>query len=288
MTKTTETRLAAAFQSACLSELEALKPGNVHIFSDGHGMVVQDFVRSADAASAVIAKPELRVGQRIFSAVDATWSAVGCNTNLGIILLCAPLIHAVLHGNKPTLQERLQETLKALTVTDAEDTFRAIVLASPAGLGKSALHDVHQPPTVTLIEAMREAQHSDRIAWQYANGYADVFDFGSRRYRETLARWGRPAWSATSVYLGFLAHITDTHVIRKYGFEVAERLRAKAEAYDQQLLAYENPKQFQRALIDLDSDLKTRGINPGTSADLTVASLLVGTLEKMMTERALS
>ena len=40
-------RLADAFKAACMAELEALKPGNVHIFADGHGMTVQDFMASA-------------------------------------------------------------------------------------------------------------------------------------------------------------------------------------------------------------------------------------------------
>lgn len=281
-------RLAAAFQSACLSELEAIKPGNVHIFADGHGMVVQDFVRSAEAAAAVIAQPGSTVGQRILDATEATWTAVGCNTNLGIILLCAPLIHATLHGRKPTLRERLQEVLQGLTIADAELAYQAIVRASPAGLGESARYDVHAPPGVTLLEAMREAQQRDRIAWQYAHGFADVFDFGATRYREMLQRWGRPAWAATAVYLGFLARFADTHIARKYGEAVALAVQDEAGMHEQAMLSLENPKKYQRSLLDYDADLKARGLNPGTSADLTVASLLLVALENMMTGFAAS
>ena len=88
--------ISQLFKSACVAELAALKPGNVHIFADGHGMTIQDFVKSAEAVSAVIAQPDLSLGQRIFLSVEATHKAVACNTNLGIILLCAPLIHAVI------------------------------------------------------------------------------------------------------------------------------------------------------------------------------------------------
>lgn len=281
-------QLAVAFKSACLAELEAIKPGNVHIFADGHGMVVQDFVRSSEAAASVIAQPGLSVGQRILSAMEATWSAVSCNTNLGIVLLCAPLIHAVLHGTKPGLRGRLQETLQGLTVADAERAYRAILLASPAGLGESKCYDVHVAPQVTLLEAMREAQLRDRIAWQYANGFADVFDIGAVRYRETLQRWGRPAWAATAVYMGFLSRFGDTHVARKHGEAVALGLREEAGVHEQVLLALENPKTYQRDLLHFDADLKARGLNPGTSADLTVASLLVVGLENMMTGLACS
>ena len=278
--------LAALFQSACLSELEALKPGNVHIFSDGHGMVLQDFVRSAEAASRVIAQADLSVGQRIASAVDATWEAVACNTNLGIILLCAPLLHAA--GQGGGLREKLADTLQGLTLADAVDAYRGILQASPGGLGTSAQHDVNATPGVTLLAAMQAAAGRDRIAWQYAHDFADIFDFGAARYRATLQRWQRPAWALTSVYLGFLARFADTHVARKHGDGAAEALRKSAELHDQALYGLENPKHYQRALLDFDVMLKARGINPGTSADLTVASLLTVELENRMTAVTLS
>lgn len=281
-------QLAVAFKSACLAELEALKPGNVHIFADGHGMVVQDFVRSAEVASLVIAQPGLTAGQRILSAIDATWSAVSCNTNLGIVLLCAPLIHAVLHGAKPTLRERLQEVLQALTVEDAAQAYQAILRASPAGLGESERYDVHVSPQVTLLDAMREAQQRDRIALQYANGFADVFDIGAARYRETLQRWGRPAWAATAVYLSFLAAFPDTHLVRKHGEAVASEVQEEARLHQQALLTLANPKTYQHELLKFDADLKARGLNPGTSADLTVASLVAVALENMVTGLARS
>jgi triphosphoribosyl-dephospho-CoA synthase len=278
-------RLAAAFNSACLAELETLKPGNVHIFADGHGMVVDDFVRSAAAAAAVIAKPESSVGQRILDSIDASWNAVGCNTNLGIVLLCAPLIHAALHGDKPTLRERLEDVLRGLTVSDAELAYRAIQRAFPAGLGKSARHDVHQAPGVTLLDAMREAEQRDRIAWQYAHGFADVFGLGVSRYHEAVSRWGWSAWAATAVHLGFMGDFCDSHIARKHGDEIAQQVRIEAKVHEQALLALENPKNYQRELLRYDADLKARGLNPGTSADLTVATLLAVALVTLPTEK---
>lgn len=267
-------QLAHDFKAACMAEIEALKPGNVHIFADGHGMVVQDFIRSAEAASAVIAQPDITVGQRIFNAVDATRNAVGCNTNLGVILLCAPIIQAALNGKKQTLRERLQEVLQGLTVEDATLTYQAIMKASPAGLGESARYDVHVPPSVTLLAAMQEAQQRDLVARQYANGFADVFD-GATHYQNALQRWQRPAWAATVVYLGFLANFADSHIARKHGTAVALAVQEEAKSYEQALLAQDNPKACQRELLKFDADLKVRGINPGTSADLTVATLLL-------------
>src|SRR5262249_31547453 len=86
--------IAAAFTAACHDELDARKPANVHVFAAGHRMTASDFVRSAEAAAGPLARSSARVGARILDAVEATLAAVGTNTNLGIILLCAPLAAA--------------------------------------------------------------------------------------------------------------------------------------------------------------------------------------------------
>jgi triphosphoribosyl-dephospho-CoA synthase len=267
--------IAAAFEAACLAELQAIKPGNVHVFADGHGMVVGDFIKSAHAAAHVIALPGLTVGQRIVQAIDATWEAVGCNTNLGIVLLAAPMVQSAL------LRDPVHEVLAGLTLQDAADCFRAIVRASPAGLGDSPRHDVRATPQVTLLEAMREAAPRDRIAWQYANDYADIFNFGVPRYREAFARWDNATWAATAVHLGFMAHYGDSHVARKYGEAAAESLRAEAELHENALLQCENPKTYLGELLRFDARLKRDRLNPGTSADLTVATLLMVSLGKL-------
>lgn len=279
----TADQVALAFRSACLTELEAIKPGNVHIFADGHGMVVQDFVRSAEAAADVIAQPELSVGERILAAVEATHDAVQCNTNLGIILLCAPLVQAVFDCDHATFRARLASILENLTVDDAEKAYRAILLASPAGLGVSAHHDVRQPPAVTLLDAMREASLRDDIALQYVNNFAGIFDSGLVRFQQMLSRWQRPAWAVTAVYLGFLASHEDSHILRKYGYKVAAEVRQQALVHEQAFIRLENPRTYLGQLLKFDADLKQRNLNPGTSADLTVASLFVAELQKTLT-----
>lgn len=264
--------VAEKYREACMAELAALKPGNVHIFADGHGMVVQDFIKSADASMLPISKQDFCVGERISQAVSATWDAVSCNTNLGIILLAAPLIQTAFLHNKLS-QGALKQSLQQLTVEDARFAFQAIQLASPAGLGEVAEHDVQKSPDVTLLKAMQVAAHRDLIAQQYANGFADVFA-GVELYREYLAKWERPAWAVTAVYLSFLAKFEDSHIARKYGPEVAQVIQLEAKNHFQSFSSQENPKLYQATLLAWDADLKSRGINPGTSADLTVASVL--------------
>ena len=272
----TSAQLAQAYKTACMAELQALKPGNVHAFADGHGMTIEDFIKSADVTADIITRPDLTLGERIFYAAEATRNAVGQNTNLGMLLLCAPMIEAALTmSEQQTLQQSLHDTLSRLTVSDAEYVSRAIVLASPGGLGESAQYDVHDTPAVDLLTMMRAAQHRDRIAWQYANAYLDIFEFGVTRYNEAMAKWQNPAWSATALYLAFLTHYPDTHVTRKYGETFAMDLMQEAATYEQMHSLAENPKLVQKKLIDWDISLKQRGINPGTSADLTVVTLLL-------------
>jgi triphosphoribosyl-dephospho-CoA synthase len=276
------TLLSQCYQQACLAEIEAMKPGNVHIFADGHGMVVNDFIQSAEASALEIIKPHYSLGERIYYAFEATWKAVGCNTNLGIVLLCAPLIHAVQHSNKPTLQEKLSEILSATTQQDAQWVFDAIKLAHPAGLGTSAQHDIHHKADCSLLEAMQYSAYKDSIALQYSNDYDDIFTIGLPCYQQHVARWERPAWATSAMYLGWLVTFKDSHVMRKYSEEVAEYLQVEAKLHYEALSHLENPKTYLPHLIQFDQQLKNLDINPGTSADLTVATLLAHSIMTML------
>ena len=277
--------LANVFKTACMAELESLKPGNVHIFADGHGMTVLDFMLSAQAAAEVIALPDLSIGMRILKCVQATQNAVKTNTNLGIILLCAPLIHAAiiinLPPNKLTFSQALEFVLANTTIADAENTFAAIRLANPAGLGAVAKHDVNQTATCTLLAAMQSAVNpnmaNDMIAQQYSNNYAQIIQ-GVILYQQALARWQRPAWALTAVHLHFMAHYCDSHIVRKYGETIAKLVQNEALEHESAFLKAYNPNNYLTPLLKFDAALKKRGLNPGTSADLTVATRLMADL----------
>ena len=267
--------LEKLFIQACLQELQAIKPGNVHVFADGHGMTVQDFVASAEAVSAVISQPNISLGERIFTSVQATQNAVHCNTNLGIILLCAPLIQAACEPITTGISEHLKHVLNSTTIEDATLCFNAIALANPAGVGKSAQHDVHQPADCTLLQAMQTAASHDLIARQYCNNFAEIFEFGLPKFDQALMQWQNASWATTAVYLHFLVAYLDTHIVRKYGEAMARQVQAEATQHLGAFTALENPKLYLGELLRWDADLKARGINPGTSADLTVASLFL-------------
>ena len=272
----TPEQIAIAYKNACMAELQALKPGNVHVFADGHGMTIHDFIKSADVTADVIGRADLTVGERIFYATEATQQVVGQNTNLGMLLLCAPLIDAALNADGMlTFQQSLDEALAQLTIEDARLTAKAIVLANPAGLGDVSQHNVRDEPQVTLLEMMQAAQDYDRIAWQYAHAFEDVLKFGAGRYQDAMMKWQNPAWATTALYLGLLTRHPDTHVVRKHGQAVADELLNEALEIEALHWQSDNPKLVQKHLLDWDASLKIRGINPGTSADLTVATLLV-------------
>lgn len=271
------TAIEAAFLEACAEELAAPKPGNVHRHADGHGMTVTHFLRSAEASAPSLCRPGAMLGERVLDAVTATRAAVGQNTNLGIILLAAPLVMAA-EQSDPDLRTALRCVLDQATPVDADAVFRAIRHAAPGGLGQAPRHDVHAPPTVPLSVAMAEAAHRDSIARQWVTGFADVFGPGLNAYRAARARWPDPAWAALDAYLWFLAQLPDSHIARRHGAEVADRVRRQAMPVRHRLLNAADPTTCLPALLDWDRALKTRGINPGTSADLTVATILTDRL----------
>jgi len=265
--------LAQHYRSACFAEIEALKPGNVHLFADGHGMQVQDFIKSAEASAELIAKPELSLGERIYQSVDATWQAVGCNTNLGIILLCAPIVQAALKGKPSDMQSQLKLVVEQATLEDADWVFKAIRRANPGGLGRSEQHDVNNSADCTLLEAMQLSAGRDLIALQYSNGFSTTLNEGLPCYEQALQRIGNAAWAVTELYLYWLSHYPDSHIVRKYGVDIAQQVLVESSEHYAVLRQQVNPRQYASELLKFDQSLKVRGINPGTSADLTVSTL---------------
>jgi triphosphoribosyl-dephospho-CoA synthase len=263
---------ADAFIAACRDELAAPKPGNVHAYAPGHRMTVAQFVASSAAAAGPLCAPAARVGARIRGAVAASIQAAGANTNLGIVLLCAPLAAAA-ELERRELRAALVRVLDGLDIGDADDAFAAIVQAAPAGLGRAERHDVFAPAQVTLKQAMAAAADRDRIARQYATAFADVFDLGMALHAAAMTRWSDPKWATLAVYLGFLSEFADSHIVRKHGAETAAEVCRTAMKFNALLWSAQQPADRLGDFLALDTALKTRGINPGTSADLTVATL---------------
>ncbi|MEE2949717.1 MAG: triphosphoribosyl-dephospho-CoA synthase [Pseudomonadota bacterium] len=271
-------RIEAAFLKACRAEIAAIKPGNVHIHAAGHGMDAATFERAALACAPVIVDPSLSVGARILQATRLSFSAAGCNANLGIVLLAAPLAKATQGVSEPrldALRDGLRGVLATLSPDDAADAFAAIAHASPGGLGARADHDVREAPTIGLLEAMALAAETDRIARQFVSGFEDIFEIGLPACRiEPKSPFDHPDLGpAFKVYLSFAGGFADSHIIRKFGASTAETTRKRFADFVARITHLGDAESVRTAALAFDRDLKAEGLNPGTSADLTVATL---------------
>jgi triphosphoribosyl-dephospho-CoA synthase len=259
---------------ACVLEVSAAKPGNItpdHDFSD---TTYADMVRSGLALGPVFARRRVlrrTVGELIADGVQATARVAGANTNLGIVLLFAPLARAATAREADeTLRSAVRRILAGLDVDDATAAFAAIVGAGPGGLGDAAEHDVRTPARVSLLEAMSAAAHRDSIASEYATGYAIVFGTGLPLLQHVLAAGQGTLEAIVSLQVGLLAAHPDTLIARKAGEEAARRISAAARGVRDGAVS----------LAEFDASLRADGnrLNPGTTADLVAATLLAALL----------
>jgi len=203
--------IAAAAQLACLLEAHAPKPGNVSPGRDFADVGYGDFVASAAAIGAPFARvADVPLGALVREAVDATSRWTPSNTNLGIVLLLAPLAKAALGPND--VRSNLAGVLEATTVEDAREVYAAIRAANPGGLGRAANQDVAREPTLPLREVMRLAADRDGIAREYDTTFAATFDTGVPALRQ--ARADGLGWddAVVETFLTLLAAAPDTHI----------------------------------------------------------------------------
>lgn len=282
-------KITEAFLAACHLELRALKPGNVHKFADGHGMTVADFEKSAAAAASHIADFSIPVGARVLRATQATFEAVGCNTNLGILLLCVPLAEAAQRearqaARSPDLQRSLDGVLADLGIDDTKNVYKAIRLANPGGLGDASYQNVHEEPTLDLKEAMALAADRDRIAAAYTNNFEDILGFGMEFFEAAVRAQDQEEHAVSLLYLAFLTKFLDTHILRKFNLETAQEVNARAKNVTEQLCTI--PADGAHPLLmDFDRDLKEKGINPGTTADFVVATAFASALNRQLLQK---
>jgi triphosphoribosyl-dephospho-CoA synthase len=255
----------------------ASKPGNVHRGADFEDLTFADLATSAVAIGPAF--DELaggRAGRLVLAAVEATRALVSTNTNLGMLLLMAPLAAV---PRDEALSAGIAAVLDRLDADDARQVYEAIRLAKPGGLGRVEKHDLSGPPPGDLLVAMRAAADRDLVARQYANGFAEVLGV-------TLPLLGagqQRGWSLNDTiihaHLTVMSQYPDSLIARKCGAAVAE----EAAAYAAQVLRSGAPGEeaYHEALADLDFWLRGDGHrrNPGTTADLIAAGLFAALRE---------
>ncbi len=260
-------------QIACVLEVNARKPGNVHRLRDFPDLSFIDFILSAGA----IVEPLNRavssgVGEAIYGAIEATRRLVSTNTNLGMVLLLAPLATV---PDQVRLEEGIEAVLDSTTVEDARLVFRAIRLAQPGGMGTVPDQDIAHEPTMNLRDVMRFASDRDLIARQYANGFQEVLREVLPALRGFLESGRDLETAIVGAYLRILARYPDSLIVRKAGIERAVEVSSRAaEILD---AGWPERDDARQKCEDFDNWLRepSRQLNPGTTADLIVAGLYV-------------
>jgi triphosphoribosyl-dephospho-CoA synthase len=269
-----------AFIEACELDVAALKPGNVRHGQPANGMSAQDFIDSAQACAPAVCESGAPIGQRVLNAIRSTRRVVQCNTNLGIVLLAAPLCAAA--QSDGGLPAALPGLLQAMDRNDAVQVYEAIRLAKPGGMGTVPENDIHSEPQSGLLEAMRSAAGRDSVARQYASGFADVLGWGVEHWRASQQSFGDATWAVSAMFIAWLARCPDSLVERKFGTATAQAVSRRAERIQSQFRAYSpgggRLDDIRATLLQWDEELRAAGLNPGTTADLTVATVLAAKL----------
>ena len=267
--------LKTAYLFSCKKDIELIKPGNVNLLSSHKDTKAQDYLDSAILSSKELFNQNYSLGKRILESVNVTRSQVNVNTNLGIILLCAPVIQSYIDFNNLDLREGIKKTLSTTSIKDTHDLCAAINISSPGGLGDSDMYDTASYPNVSIKQIMDYSQEYDRISYQYSHNFSDIFDFIIPKLEFLNQRYESLDISLSLLFIEILAKIPDSHISRKFGDKIAKKTSNNAHDLLKILDREHDPDYLAKALNNLDYEYKKKGINPGTTADLLVASLMI-------------
>ena len=259
---------------ACMLEALAPKPGNVHRGADFEDVTFPEFVASGIMTGPVMERAvDVPLGQTVLPAVQRTRLFAKTNTNLGTILLLAPL--AAVPREQP-LATGVAQVLRRLSSQDARNVYEAIRLAEPGGMGRVADADVNTAEAPDdLLAAMRMAADRDMVARQYVEDFRQVLTCVVPWLTESFAASKVHDTAIVHTHLRVMSAFPDSLIARKCGAETA----ARSAAWAGRVLDSGPPasEPYQQQLADLDFWLRSDGHrrNPGTTADLIAAGLFV-------------
>ena len=275
------------------------KPGNVHRTRNYDDMVFQDFAISAvvigDTMEEVatqakeaddLSKAEL--GRFILQSVDETNKWIETNTNLGIMMMCIPIAAAAsISGGFDEIQENVGRLMDATTVDDAVNLYDAINIADAGGMGDQEEFDVMSEKAKDELRANNQTMYDvleisagwDRLANELTNKMPVCFEIGYPTFYnfwESSDDVDAINMATVLTFMTVLSQIPDTLISRKYGDETAESVSQKAA----EILKFKDDDSFVEKLLEFDDYLFENGYNPGTTADLTAASIFLSYLKK--------
>ena len=130
----------------------------------------------------------------------------------------------------------------------------------------------------TMYDVLKISAPWDRLASELTSGMPVVFEIGCPAFRKFKEEYGNDVdcinKATVLLFLTLLSKVPDTLISRKYGDEVAEEVSKKAEA----VLKAKDSEDFDKILADFDDELYKSKYNPGTTADLTEASIFLSYL----------
>jgi triphosphoribosyl-dephospho-CoA synthase len=258
-----------------LWEVTAPKPGNVTRSADFEDATYVDFITGAAVVGPILGQTRSNgVGAAVLSSVRATQQAVGTNTNLGTLLLLAPLAAV---NPEESLAEGIGTVLNRLNEHDTHLVYQAIGDAHPGGLGQVDQADVHDitPFEGSLVDAMWLASERDLIARQYTNGFHEILRCAAPWIEQELDGGRGLAQAIVRTQLRLLAEYPDSLISRKCGLEVARF--ASNQAVEVLACPADSVEEYQQRLANFDFWLRSDGHrrNPGTTSDLIAAGLFV-------------
>jgi triphosphoribosyl-dephospho-CoA synthase len=301
--------ISKCLQLAIMLEVSSQKPGNVSFTSSFEKTRVEHFLASAVAAGPTfqeaaylgtsVAEKRLDVGKVGLGqlikdcAVDVDAWQRGGNTILGTVMLFVPI--AVASGMTPieedytlalsVLRKKIASVVKSTSAWDSVHLYEAVGIANPSGLGDAPDLDVTNPASkerllkenVSLFEVFKIASAYDDICYEWVNNYSITFD-SSYPYLMTQLESKPLNIAVVHTFLKILSERPDTFIARKVGKEKAREVSIEAKAI-LELGGLETAK-GKKSLKEFDKKLRSKGnsCNPGTTADLTAATLALCTL----------
>jgi triphosphoribosyl-dephospho-CoA synthase len=257
-------RAAERAQLALMLEVCAYpKPGNVDRCHDYPDTRLEHFLASTLFARPALEEAETgtgRIGEIIRHAVRDTNCHKGGNTHFGAFILLIPLVYG---GDIPGAIRAIEKT----DVSDAVAFYKAFALTS-VKMNVTDDLDVHDPHTLTvirdrdmtLLDVMRHSAANDMVAREWVTGFPLT-----RRGADLLKQFGPGRQAIVNTFLTLIASEPDTFIIKKHGTALAqETMLVAREVLD-----------GKRSLEDFDADCIERDINPGSIADIIIASIFV-------------
>ena len=267
-------KIESSYIKACMLDIECIKPGNVNLVSGHDDTNAKDFISSYKATSKIITLPDISLGERIESCIVETKKITTKNTNLGIILLCSLFSQSLLLKSKK-LDESIHDTIMSSTNDDVTRLCKAITLANPGGLGSHDEYDVNSNPKVTLYDLMKASAEYDQISNQYYLKFKDIFSFIIPTLHSSIVRINNTKLALSYTFLKILEKYPDSHLRRKYGNKIAKKTSNEASDLIKILDGDTRYESWGKNLISLDKHFKMARVNPGTTADLLVVSMMI-------------